>query len=186
MVNTLKIGVLTASMAVALAVAPLSLAQTTTPAQKPSQSIKCNLITGKINLVVAHAQISHDRIKARHDRLRDWWSNIGKDKFIAKYGQANYNTLNGYFITLHDTYGVPLENDAQTYVTDLTTLQSMANGGDCGTSNGAFASQLQTVKSDRSKVKTDLSNWRNYINTTIRPFIQSLRGSASGTPTPTP
>lgn len=183
MINTLKMGILTASMAATLAVAPLSFAQTTTPAQSVRHNIACDVKVGKINLLVAHTEAQHAKAKARHDRLNDWWHSIGKDKFIAKYGQANYDTLNGYMTTLHDTYGVPLQNDLQTYATDLKTLQSMANSGDCGTSGGAFATQLQTVKTDRSKVKTDLQNWRNYLNNTIRPFIRSLKGTAT-TPTP--
>lgn len=157
-------------------------AQTVTPASgtRNIQS-RCSLIAGRVTNALGNAQ-NH---QALVNNLLTKYTHFLQSRattFQQRYGMDAYNTLNGYFQTLGNTYATQLVNDWNTYVADLNNLQSMSNQGNCGTTNGLFATQLRQTISDRGKIISDREALRDYVRNTIRPYIRSLKPITTVTP----
>ncbi len=149
----------------------------------------CSAIAGKITNAITNSQNNQVKVIAVMSSF-DAFLTGRAGTFQQKYGMSVYNTLAGYFSTLHNTYGSQIKTDWTTYTQDLSNLQNMSNAGNCGTTNGLFAAQIRQTRSNHLKVRPDIEAYRDYVNNTIRYYVRSLTPLPSPTPTvilsPTP
>ncbi len=145
----------------------------------------CSAIAGKITNAITNSQNNQVKVIAVMSRF-DAFLTGRAGTFQQKYGMSVYNTLAGYFSTLHNTYGSQIKTDWTTYTQDLTNIQNMSNAGNCGTTNGLFATQIRQTKSDHLKIRPDIEAYRDYVNNTIRYYVRSLTPLPSTSPIPTP
>lgn len=139
----------------------------------PRGQVRCTAATTRINNLITRIESNQGKAEATYQKLADYLKKKGEK--LQSTNPTAYATLNGYYSTLVSTYTPKITSGYQTYVTDLRSAQSMAQSGQCGTSDGAFRQAIVKIKGDHQQVKSDIASARTYYLQTIKPYILSLR-----------
>lgn len=168
----------------ALALLFLGSAQDAQAQIRLKESTLCKEATLRLDTVIA-------KTKNRSGMARLAYQDIAgrlkeKGSSFQSVNPTAYDILKNYYTTLASNYVTKVISDYDLYLADLQNAQVMAKNGDCGHSEGAFRQALIKAKADYLLLKSDFLSSRAYYQTTIKPYLISLRYPSDASPTPTP
>lgn len=141
-------------------------------ADKDKLEAKCQAAQGKVSGVsesVKGAETSRSEVhKNLLNRLKDLEAKLKAKNVDTTQLDADITVLS----TKIDTFNA----DLATYKQAVTDVQAL----DCKTDPEGFKAALQTARTDLEKVRSDADAVHAYLNDTIKPLLNTLRSTVSG------
>jgi len=152
-------------------VTPVALAQS--PTVRPRVENRCARVVTRIDNTIARVEEKEVKVKEVFQKAADRLKEQG-EKLQVKDPTA-YETLSGYYNTLVNTYIGKISESFAVYKGSLESAQSMAQSGQCGSSDGAFKQAITDAKASHQQVKADVASAKNYYLEVIKPYRIDLR-----------
>jgi len=128
---------------------------------------RCNLITTRVDTLVARYDNNKNRHINNYNRIKDRTQTLA-----ARLQSKGYDTKEvGTNLQTLDTYIKNISQDYTKFVSALRESKEMA----CGQSEGAYRAKLQEARDYLKDVRESALETRNFVQTTLRPSIQELR-----------
>lgn len=129
---------------------------------------RCDIVNNRIDARISHYEAHYNDVEARMarvtERTNEFINRLETKGYDVSKVRSDLSTLEGMRTTRRSLYTA--------FINELKEAKQY----DCGDSEGAFKAAMDESRAALAKWRDQIKANREYINTTLRPDLQALKG----------